>query len=181
MTTGNTATNEAYFDELYADNIDRITDLCDAYGVDECDIDDVCQDVFLRIWQNLDTYDPARASIETWVGVIAERIIIDYGRSRACFDDNIVLANEMVDAFASTDGLPLDDLLYSERVGIVKAAIDTLNEGDQEILYLYNDGYTYQEIAGRVGRTVKQIDNKLVYLKQRIRNDIDALYAETVV
>jgi len=56
------------------------------YRLNEDDVLDAAQDVFVRLCANefrlLKTYDPARASLSTWLAVVARSAAIDHARRR---------------------------------------------------------------------------------------------------
>ena len=49
---------------------------------DRATVEDVQQQVFLEVWQHSDSYDPRRASLLTWILVIARSRAIDHLRRR---------------------------------------------------------------------------------------------------
>jgi RNA polymerase sigma-70 factor (ECF subfamily) len=49
---------------------------------DRCAVEDVFQQVLLEAWQRCPTYDPARASLRTWLATIARSRAIDHLRRR---------------------------------------------------------------------------------------------------
>ena len=56
------------------------------YRSNEDDVMDAAQDVFLRLCANnfrlLQTYDPARAGLSTWLAVVARSAAVDFARRR---------------------------------------------------------------------------------------------------
>jgi RNA polymerase sigma-70 factor (ECF subfamily) len=59
---------------------------CHQAGLQDADRDEVCQEVFLRAWQNLATFE-RRTSFRSWVHVIARNRIIELFRSRKRNDE----------------------------------------------------------------------------------------------
>lgn len=57
-----------------------------SYRMSEDDVMDAAQDVFVRLCANefrlLKTYDPARASLATWLAVVARSAAVDFARRR---------------------------------------------------------------------------------------------------
>jgi len=57
-----------------------------SYRLSEEDVMDAAQDVFVRLCANdcrlLKTYDPARASLSTWLAVISRSAAVDHARRR---------------------------------------------------------------------------------------------------
>jgi RNA polymerase sigma-70 factor (ECF subfamily) len=45
--------------------------------------EETVQDTFVRAWRHVDDFDPARASMRTWLFVICRRVVIDAARARS--------------------------------------------------------------------------------------------------
>ena len=70
---------------------------------------------------------------------------------------------------------PADDLVSSERLARLRRRMgEMLSELEVDVLRLYVQGKTYQEIGSELGRHVKSIDNAL----QRIKRKLDVHLAE---
>lgn len=56
----------------------------EAYRIlgDPDDAADVAQEVLWKVWRHAGEYDPAKASVSTWVGVLTRRLAIDRLRQR---------------------------------------------------------------------------------------------------
>ena len=44
--------------------------------------EDLCSDVFVKIYEKIDTFDDSRASLNTWIFTITKNRLIDYYRTR---------------------------------------------------------------------------------------------------
>jgi RNA polymerase sigma-70 factor, ECF subfamily len=60
---------------------DVVWDCCRQAGLQDADRDEVCQEVFLRAWQNLGTFE-RHTSFRGWVRIIARNRIIELFRTR---------------------------------------------------------------------------------------------------
>ena len=70
---------------------------------------------------------------------------------------------------------PADDLVSAERLARLRRRMgEMLSELEVDVLRLYVQGKTYQEIGSELGRHVKSIDNAL----QRIKRKLDVHLAE---
>jgi len=64
---------------------------------------------------------------------------------------------------------PAEVIIATENLGAIKAAFDELlSEFETEVLRLYADDKSYQEIAAALERDVKSIDNALQRIKRKI-------------
>ena len=64
---------------------------------------------------------------------------------------------------------PADEVVSLERLAAMRDALADLLSGlEVEVLRLYLDGRSYQEISGHLGRHVKSIDNALQRIKRKL-------------
>lgn len=79
---------------------------------------------------------------------------------------------------SAADVDPCDCLVADERLAWVQSSLDRLLSGlEVDVLRLYVEGKTYQEISDQLGRHTKSIDNAL----QRIKRKLDGQLAEPVL
>ncbi len=70
---------------------------------------------------------------------------------------------------------PLELLVESDEMRRLQAAFDeVLSSLEVDVLQLYVDGRSYQEIAALLGRRVKSIDNALQRIKRKLEQRMDA-------
>ncbi len=120
---------------------------------------DVLQEVFVNIWRKIDTYDPIKGRLFTWMINIARNASIDKIRSRGYQDslkNNPITGNEDIGLTGGT-GLP-----GTTDVGL-KKILASMKEEHRSLLDLsYFQGYTHEEIA-------KLMNIPLGTVKTRIR------------
>jgi RNA polymerase sigma-70 factor (ECF subfamily) len=58
----------------------RIYALCYRFTGDPADADDLTQDVFLKVHRNLDNFDSAKGSFNTWLTTLARNLLVDHFR-----------------------------------------------------------------------------------------------------
>jgi RNA polymerase sporulation-specific sigma factor len=74
-----------------------------------------------------------------------------------------------------TDADPLELLVADDDLRQLQHAFDEVLSGlETEVLHLYLEGRSYQEIAERLGRRVKSIDNALQRVKRKLERHLDA-------
>jgi RNA polymerase sigma-70 factor (ECF subfamily) len=111
--------------------------------------EDVLQEVFLQVWQQARTFDPARGRAFTWLATLA--------RSRAIDRLRAVDSRERAAQRAAEDGQPTtneprawaeEEAIRAERAEAVRAALAELPEEQRQVLVLaYLDGMSQTEIA----------------------------------
>ena len=76
---------------------------------------------------------------------------------------------------------PADLVISAEEISSIKASMGKLLSSlETEVLQLYMDGKSYQEIADMLGRHVKSIDNALQRIKRKLEQHLATRDVETV-
>jgi RNA polymerase sigma-70 factor (ECF subfamily) len=130
--------------------------------------DELCQTVFLKVYENLGRYDDTLAKVETWVFTIARRTLIDHYRKvkpAALPEDYDPVATDWTSA---TDRVAKDrlDEAYIARL------LTTLPEDSADIVTLRAiDEMSYDDIAVIVGKSseaVRQIYSRALKELRRV-------------
>ena len=119
--------------------------------------DDILQDVFIRIWEKIDTFDPAKGSPMSWIRSIARNRSLDELRRKttASMDDD--RCSEVANV-ASSDMLPLASLENAEQVTRLFKCLEGLDSERREIVLLaYRDGCCREELSRRFSQPVGTI------------------------
>ncbi|OLY92359.1 RNA polymerase sigma-70 factor, ECF subfamily [Cnuella takakiae] len=129
--------------------------------------EDVLQEVFVKIWQNVRSYDATKGRLYTWMLNIARNSAIDRTRSKD-FNRQAKTTELTDNVYEGKDGVHsrIDD------IGL-KKTIERLPEENRRLLELsYFQGYTQDEIAKMMGiplGTVKtRIRSTLLQLRKLV-------------
>ncbi len=69
---------------------------------------------------------------------------------------------------------PAELLVSAEEIDAIRSSMrDNLTELEGDVLRLYMDGKSYEEIAGALGNHVKSIDNALQRIKRKLQRHLD--------
>jgi RNA polymerase sigma-70 factor (ECF subfamily) len=61
----------------------RVYGLCYRFTGDATEAEDVTQDVFLKVYRNLSSFDPAKGTFQTWITTMTRNLLVDtYRRGR---------------------------------------------------------------------------------------------------
>ncbi len=125
--------DEEAFDELYEHFFPIIYNLIYARVKNSAVADDIVGDVFLKMTQNLETYDIRKASFSTWLSRIATRTLTDYYRWSSHRQGNV----EWEDFFspaAPDSEQPEKSYLKAEGKSELLLALGKLSEKEQRII-----------------------------------------------
>ena len=117
---------------------------------------DICSDVFLKVYEKIDTFDETRSSVSTWIFTIMRNTLTDYYRTRK-------VSSEIPEDLRADDS-PENAYITKESLGALAAALEKLGERERDIVifrYYYNMKLT--EIADKIGVSysyVKILHNK---------------------
>lgn len=141
------------------------------YGVirrtiaDEQVAQDVLQEVFVKIWNNIDGYDPQKARIYTWMINIARNAAIDKLRSKGEIMKRKIQNDEDV---VYESGQDLNTEKQTDAIGLWKAVEGLKPEYATIINLAYHKGFTQTEIA-------ETLDIPLGTVKTRMRQAMKIL------
>jgi RNA polymerase sigma factor (sigma-70 family) len=110
--------------------------------------DEVIQDVFVKIWKYIDSFDAARGKLYTWIINIARNSAIDYVKSKSVQNEqknqslpDIVDVKERHNFSIST---------HVDHIGFKNVLNELRAEWRELIEMAYYEGYTQQEIAEKL-------------------------------
>ena len=134
---------------------------------DRAAAEDVFQQVFTEVWRRGSQYDPARASLATWILTIARSRAIDELRRRRPEPlDPAVLPD------SGGEPAPQDAALERWRMAYLLAQ---LPDHERHLLELrFYDGLSQREIADRTGLALGTIKSRMVRALERLRALLDA-------
>lgn len=157
---------ELTMDQVYGDYHSKVFGyVCNRVG-DAAQAEDITSDIFLKITQHLDSFDPEKANLSTWIYTIVNRTLTDYFRSRRTFveipednGENGPLPEELIDRRDPDEKLILDDQLQR-----LAAALKTLPQRDRDLIILhYYNGLTLKAAAEELD--MSYINAKIVHKK----------------
>ena len=118
--------------------------------------EDLCSDVFLKVYEKLDTFDADKASISTWIFTITRNTLTDFFRTRKVMD-------EVPETLAEDSSIE-DDFCNREMLNVLADALETLDERESDIIVMrYYKGMTLKEICDKMDISyayVKVLHNK---------------------
>ena len=150
------------FEALYNMYAENICGVINVIVKDSERSQEICQDVFVKIWEKSDQYDTSKGRFFTWILNIARNAAIDEGRSKTHKNQK---KNPPVDSLVGIFESGEDLNSKMDTIGL-----QSLLKGLKEkcillIDMLYFKGYTQKEAA-------KELDTPIGTIKTRIRSCI---------
>lgn len=128
------------------------------------DANDIAQDVFIKLWKNLDKFD-AKKSFKTWMFTIARNTTIDWLRKKrsAVFAEFVQDGQEnMIEENIAAAG-PLPDELFAtaENGHKISQLVEQIPKKYQEVIWLhYKQQLTFSEIGQVLGRSIETVKSQ---------------------
>ncbi|HST43182.1 MAG TPA: sigma-70 family RNA polymerase sigma factor [Conexibacter sp.] len=138
---------------------------------DRATAEDVLQVTLLEVWQRGPTYDPERASLLTWMLMIARSRALDQLRRRVPEPHDPATATAVLDRDAAGGRSEVDALLDRWQVA---GLLTRLPADEAEMLRLrFHRGLTQREIAARTGVPLGTVKMRMVQALGRLRGLLD--------
>ena len=166
---GQTEMVSRYAERVFAMIVRQVPDVMDAQ--------ELTQDAFLRAFDHIDSYDPHKASLSTWLCRIAYRLTLDFLKRRhpviVSLEDSKVwqtdISDDALEAELSTG--------REERIEQLQKVINDLPDDERMLLTLYYyEDRPLTEIAYITGIEAKPLANRLyrtrkkLFQKLRVKN-----------
>lgn len=167
----------------------RIYSICYRFTGSATDAEDLTQDVFLKLYRNLESFDPVKGSFQTWITTLTRNLLVDHFRRtrldratdsiHATFDgdeDGPTLADRLTDKRPSQE----QHVAGLELRARVQTALKQLSPELREAVILRDlEDMDYKEIAqvlnipeGTVKSRISRGRGELAKLLQRIEGQV---------
>lgn len=146
------------------------------------DADDVTQEVFIRLWQNIDKFNILSA--KTWIMKTTNNLCIDYLRKRS---KELKRSTEIDEVFIEThsNNDNWDNPLIATHNNIVfervKESIEKLPDNLKSIFILYEiNGLKYKEISKTLDMPINTIKVYLLRARKKLQEELKIYEHEAV-
>jgi len=150
---------------------EAVRSLCTEYGPsaraqlratieDRGAVEDVFQQVLLDVWQRSSTFDPARASLRSWLGTIIRSRAIDHLRRRTPEPLDPALVRTPA---GESPGDPAERVALNELLGRLPSEESTV------IWLRFHMGLSQRQIAERTGAPLGTVKSRTASALQRLR------------
>ena len=140
------------------------------------DTEDICQEVFLKLWTNASKWQPEKAKLTTWLHRITHNLCIDYlrkhGRTHTSDTLDIGAAEHLLETPQSdeqNESIAIDD---KQRLN---HAISLLPETQRSALMLcHYAGFSNKEAAAIMNVSVKALESSIARARRSLRTQLES-------
>ena len=150
---------EKDFSRMIREQKATIYTVCYMFSKDKEEIDDLFQEVLVKLWQGYDSFQ-GKSDLRTWIYRVSLNTCISIDRKKKRRKTQPLL--EGVDLFDKNDADNRQTDLLHERIG-------RLHAFDRAIVLLWLEDMSYEEIAQIVGISVKNVSVKLYRIKEQLK------------
>lgn len=139
---------DAAWEALLRAHTHKIYSLCYRFTGRPHDAEDLTQEVFIKVFRTLKSYDPGQAKFSTWVNRVARNHLVDHYRRTKGDRVTSTLDEQMPIADHSPRGQPASQVESRERMETLQAGLSKLSPDLREAVILRDlQDLDYAEIA----------------------------------
>jgi len=144
----------------------------------DADSEDICQDVFERVWNKAQTYDPTRSK-KTWILTIADNRIKDYLRKKAKNREKVSLQSDEAQQYVDAkQAKPSEGILAEERSTRIAHEVSLLNESLRAPVRMhYLEGRSYESISAALNIPTGTLKSRLNRARGILKDSLSDLAA----
>ncbi len=152
---------EHQFELLVRQHKGTIYTVCYMFSHNKTEIDDLFQEILIRLWNGFDHYE-GRSSAQTWVYRVALNTAINQDKKERHRIETIPLTVD-IDPYEADDP-------SSQQIRELYNRISRLDLIDRSLVLLWLEGVSYDEIGAIIGITPNNVGVKLARIKEKLVN-----------
>lgn len=158
----NAATMTVALESIWDQFSDRLRSFIRARVADEAAVEDILQDVFVRIHAKVGTLQDL-GKLESWLYQITRNVIIDYYRSRRPTE-------QLPETLGSSEEV-YEEALVTRLASDVREMVEALPEPYREALVLTSyEGLSQKELAKRLGLSYSGAKSRVQRARERVKD-----------
>lgn len=162
---------EEQFNQLIADNSDRIKRICSYYNSNVDDQKDMYQEVLVNIWKSLDNFR-GDAAISTWIYRVAVNTSLSFtGKAYKHMKLMVKADNQYLSSVLDDEGLE-HKLTEERQLEHLQNELNLLSVIDKALISLMLEGLSMKEIAEVIGITESNVKVKIHRVKGQLKTKL---------
>ena len=162
------------FAQLYKQQVKRVRHFIYRKGITTEDLlDELCQDIFLKIWNKASNFDPQKGSANTWIAVLSQNLINDYWRKIQrtplgdSFEDKPELESQ---ALGHGDTKPYDQDTWI----VLEKALEKLSGKERSLFSMvYIKGLTLKQCSEELGVPNGTIKWRINQIQKILKSEVN--------
>jgi RNA polymerase sigma-70 factor, ECF subfamily len=150
--------NARAFDEFYRQNSDRLLRFLGQLLRNEAAAQDLTQEIFLRLWQKPNGFEPTRGPLRAYLFGIGRKRSMEWWRQRGAVVEGLP---------ASAEKRCQGD---AEKTSLIADALSRLEPDHRALLWLREvEGQSYEELAGILEIPIGTVKSRLFTAREELR------------
>jgi RNA polymerase sigma-70 factor (ECF subfamily) len=141
----------------------------------EEEAEDIVQEAFIRVWNNLHKYNP-EVKLSTWLYKIITNLCLDYLKSARVKEkkNHVAMSTELnVNSISGADDMVNANELHT----VIQEAASTLTSAQKAVFILRDlEQLTVEEVSDILSMSAGNIKSNLYYARQHIANVLKKYY-----
>ena len=150
---------EHQFELLVRQHKRTIYTVCYMFSHDKAEIDDLFQEILIRLWNGFETYE-GRSDARIWIYRVALNTAINQDKKKRRRIETVPLTVD-IDPFEA-------DNPKTEQVRKLHDLISQLELIDRSLILLWLEGISYDEIGAIIGITPNNVGVRLARIKEKL-------------
>jgi RNA polymerase sigma-70 factor, ECF subfamily len=163
--------NDENFSRTYEAHAAHIKGVLANRGCPATHLDDVSQEVAMRLWSKRGQYSPEKGTLKAWIAVVAQNSWYNFRKSLTS-EPEMVQLSQLVDRGDAPmeegdiyPAAPSPEAVMNLQLDLNKL----LKPAEQELLRFFLEGLTRKEIAERIGTSPTAVRGRLSRMRDKLR------------
>ena len=152
--------DQKQFSVMVRQNKNTIFTVCYMFSKDQEEVNDLFQEVLIRLWQGFDNYK-GNSKERTWIYRVALNTCISFDRKKRRHNKKQVYMGD--DLFGCNEH-------DSQQTEVLHERITRLRPLDRAIVLLWLEDISYEEIGSIIGITAKNVSVRLYRIREQLKN-----------
>ena len=152
--------DQKQFSVMVRQNKNTIFTVCYMFSKDQEEVNDLFQEVLIRLWQGFDNYK-GNSKERTWIYRVALNTCISFERKKRRHNKKQVYMGD--DLFGCNEH-------DSQQTEVLHKRITRLRPLDRAIVLLWLEDISYEEIGSIIGITAKNVSVRLYRIREQLKN-----------
>ena len=152
--------DQKQFSVMVRQNKNTIFTVCYMFSKDQEEVNDLFQEVLIRLWQGFDNYK-GNSKERTWIYRVALNTCISFDRKKRRHNKKQVYMGD--DLFGCNEH-------DSQQTEVLHKRITRLRPLDRAIALLWLEDISYEEIGSIIGITAKNVSVRLYRIREQLKN-----------